>query len=80
MGDDYKRMDCCQQECREKCFKDVYKRQGQEGLLGVYPYIPGDPGCFAVVCGKDFFYGCFCKTILRSDDPADTGSDLQKAA
>ena len=33
-----------------------------------------------VVCGKDFFYGCFCKTILRSDDPADTGSDRQKAA
>ncbi len=24
MGDDYRRMECCQQECEEKCVKDCY--------------------------------------------------------
>ena len=55
-------------------------RTDRRRLLGVYPYIPGDPWLFCCGLRKRFLLWMLCKTILRSDDPADTGSDRQKAA
>ncbi len=31
MEDDIRRMDCCQQECREKCFRDCYCNDNDNG-------------------------------------------------
>ena len=31
MGDDFRRMECCQQECQDKCFKDCYCKDEDNG-------------------------------------------------
>ena len=31
MGDDFRRMECCQQECQDKCFKDCYCEDEDNG-------------------------------------------------
>jgi hypothetical protein len=33
MGDDFRRMECCQEECQEKCVKDCYCKDNGGNLI-----------------------------------------------
>ncbi len=31
MGDDFRKMECCREECQDKCFRDCYCRDENNG-------------------------------------------------
>lgn len=57
MGEDYRRLDCCEQECKDRCVKECYckEQNGNNGILLILLIIV----LFCIFCNDDNNGGLF---------------------